>query len=326
MKKLILPLFSLLFFYSANTSAQEDIDLFIEDMLTLAGNFAQPAADGAGYQASAGWFSSATALEKWDFRLSLHGNGLFVPSDQKNISLSNTDLGLLEVENAQSAEIPSAFGGVTDVYFVGEIQTPLYDAPVRFKAFDGVGRSYIAHAFAQAAVGMPFQSELTVRAMPKVTIDGVTASTIGVGLKHNLSQYFNRFNDPEGFQLALGIAYSKLNVEYAFEAIEVEDLLLMNLISVDADLWMLEAIGSKRWNNFEVFGAVGGTNSQFNYEMGGSGPVLGLVNSEIEALAEDQNQFKADFGFNYYYGRFRVSTMATVGRFFNVNLGLSVRI
>ncbi len=60
--------------------------------------------------------------------------------------------------------------------------------------------------------------------MPKVTIDGVAASTYGMGVKHNLSQYFG-YNYPEDFQLALGASYSKLTVEYAFDPTWAEGLI-----------------------------------------------------------------------------------------------------
>lgn len=331
MKKKYLFLFLLVVFANSvdDIKAQENTDLFIADMLTLADNFARPASNGATYQASAGWFSSAKSLEKWDFRLSLHGNALFVPEKKKSYGLSNNDLQLLEIENSQSAQVPTAFGSSTDVFFMGEvtflnpISNQMESREVRFRAFEGIDRDYIPHAFLQLAVGLPYETEITLRAMPQVTIDDVTASTYGVGLKHSLSQYFS--DDPEDFQLAAALAFSKFNVEYGFEPIEVEDLVLMDVINVDADLWMLEAIGSKRWGVFEAFAAAGMANSNFNYEMGGGGPALVTVNTELKTLGDTEAKFKADFGFNLHLGRFRLSAMGTGGKYFNANLGLHVR-
>jgi hypothetical protein len=185
---------------------------------------------------------------------------------------------------------------------------------VRFKGFDGVARDYIPHGFLQVAVGLPAGTELTIRGVPQITIDDVTASTFGLGLKHNLSQYFRNYS-PEGFQLALAGAYSKFNVEYAFEAIEVEDLVMMDLIEVDAHLWMFEAVASKQWGAFELFGAAGAASSSFDYEMGGGGPALVTVNTELQELGGVEAYFKGDLGFNLH-----------MGRFFNANLGLHVRI
>ena len=327
MKKIILlPVFVLFGIMSLHAQNDSDIELFVKDMRFLAGAFAQPASEGAAYQASAGWFSSATSLELWEFRPSVHGNALFVPTSKQSFTVSDGDVGLLSVEGGGAAKVPTAFGGKTEVYYQGFIDAaPIYSGEVRFKAFDGIGKDYVPHAFVQLAVGLPQETELTIRAMPEVTIDGVQASTYGLGLKHNLSQYF-RFNEPEDIQLAAGLSYSKFNVNYEFEPIVVQNIVTMDLIDVEANLWMLEAIASKRYGNFEVFGALGATMSDFSYVMGGSGTYLGLVNTELEALGDSETQFKGDIGFNLHFGNFRLSTMATAGKFFNANLGLHYKI
>lgn len=312
------------------TRAQDNSDLFIADMLTLADNFARPASNGATYQASAGWFSSAKSLEKWEFRISLHGNALFVPDEKKSFSLNNSQLRLLEIQDGQSAQLPTAFGSTTNTVFTGEVtfENPFTGETqtenVVFDAFEGINRDNIPTAYFQVAVGIPYQTELTLRAMPEVTIDDVTASTFGAGLKHSLSQYF--IDNPDGFQLAAAIAFSKFNVEYGFEPREVRDLVTFDLITVDADLWMVEAIGSQRWGSFEAFAAAGIANSNFNYEMGGEGFALARVNTELQKLGDTEAKFKADLGFNLHFGRFRLSAMGTAGKFFNANLGLHVRI
>ncbi len=315
----------LLLFLPISIIAQTDDKLFISDMLTIAENFSKPAADAAGYQASAGWFSSAVPLEKLDFRVSIHGNALFVPSDKKSFELTNADLKLLEIEGAESAQMPTAFGGGSDFRFVGNVNYMGQDIPVDFNAIDGIGRDYVPHAFLQVAVGVSAGTEVTVRAMPQVTIDGVTANTYGIGAKHSLSQYFGN-NYPEDFQLALGVAYSKLNVEYEYDPVEVQGLLVMDMITVDADLFMAEVIGSKQWGFFELFAAAGAMNSNFKYEMGGDGILLPQVNTEVDKIEGSQMQFKGDVGFNLHFGRFRLSSMATLGDFFNANVGLHVRI
>lgn len=330
MKKIIFILLAFMFL-ARPVSAQDNSELFIDDVLTLASQFAQPAADGAPYQASAGWFSAAEALEKWHFRVSIHGNVLFVPEEQKSFNLQNSDLELLEMEGSSSAQLPTAFGGSTPVFFAGDITfvNPLTGATetqnVRFKGFDGINIDQIPHAFAQVSFGVSAGTEITVRAMPETTIDGVTASTVGGGIKHSLSQYFG-YNRQQAFQLAAGLAYSKLTVEYGYEPIEVQQFLTMNSIAVDADLWLAEIIGSKRWGFFEIFGAAGAMNSNFHYEMGGDGSALGLVNEQMDLLEGGQTQFKGDLGFNLHFGRLRLSTMATVGDYFNANVGLHVRI
>lgn len=321
--RFILPL--LLLIFSTSAIAQNDVDNFIDDMLIIAGNFSEPAVEGAAYQAAAGWWSSAATLEAWEVRLSLHGNMLFIPEEKKTFELSNSDLALLEFVEGTSADLPTAFGGNTTMVFRGEISVLGTSQEFTFDAIDGIDRSTVPHAFLQATIGLPRGTELTLRAMPSVTINDVTASNYGVGLKHNFNQYF-RFNDPGSVQFSAGLAYSKLNVEYEFEPKGAPGIVMLDIINVDADLFLLEGMASKRWEILEVFGAVGVMNSKFNYTMGGSGAFLGEVNNQLDSLEGSQTQFKGDIGINLHWDRFRLSTIATVGDFFNANLGLHVSI
>ena len=325
MKILFCFLFTI--FLASQASAQNDeINNYIDDILLIAGEFSAPAAEGAGYQASAGWFSSATALEKWGLRFSVHGNALMVPSKKKSFNIRNSDLKLLRIEGSESANLPTAFGGVNSIMLLGSIPFNGQEIPANFDAIDGIGRDYIPHAFVQLAVGVGAGTEVTVRAMPKVTIDGVTASNYGLGVKHNLTQYFNPYNFENSFQVALGVAYSKLVVEYGFQPQGAEGIVLLDQIDVDADLLMAEIIASKSWGNFEPFAAVGIMNSNFKYEFGGIGNYLQDVNTQVDKLEDALFQFKGDLGFNFHYDRFRLSAMGTVGEFFNANIGLHVRI
>lgn len=325
MKKILYVL--LIIFLASPASAQtEDVDRFINDILLIAGEFSAPAADGAGIQASAGWFSSASALEKLDFRFSVHGNALIIPSKKKSFNLSNSNLQLLQIQSSENASLPTAFGDVSSVMLSGNINFMGQNIPVDFDAIDGIGRDYIPHAFVQMAVGVSAGTEITVRAMPKVIIDGVAASTYGLGVKHNLSQYFNPYNFERSFQLAFGAAYSKLNVEYDFDPQGAEGIVLLNQIIVDADLFMAELIASRKWGFFEPFGAVGIMNSSFDYNFGGTGQYLSEVNTQVDKLEDSNLQLKGDLGFNLHYGRFRLSAMGTIGEFVNANLGLHFKI
>ncbi len=96
-----------------------------------------------------------------------------MPSDKKTFNLSNNDLKLLEMENLSSAELPTAFGTSTGVFFVGDVtfQNPLtgeiLTEPVRFQGIGGIDRSSVPHAFLQAAIGVSAGTEITLRAMPR---------------------------------------------------------------------------------------------------------------------------------------------------------------
>jgi hypothetical protein len=327
--------------FSVNSYSQEgDIAKFANEMLYIADEFASPAAEGAAYQAGAGWFTSATALKPWKVEISFQGNALFVPSNRQSFTISNGDLAgvhesggpILSIEGEGSnAVVPTAFGGETETYFVGDINYAGNNVPIRFQAIEGIKKSVLAYPFVQATVGLPYETEFAARILPQLTVDGVAFTTYGAAIKHNFSQYF-KFNNEDDFQAAAIIAVNKFDVEYEFIdpvnlSSEGSSFGNLTLVNVNSNLWMASVLGSKKYgDSFEVFGALGATNSKFNYAMGGSGIALGPINSALGGLDQTQAQFKADLGFNIYFKRFKISTMATAGKFFHLNAGLHFKI
>lgn len=329
MKHFALPSVFLLFFLVSFTSRaqQNEVDLFVDDMLKIADDFASPAAEGAAYQAGAGWFTSAESLGLWEFDFSVHANVLFIPESKKSTVTTSNDYATFDIVGADRATIPSAFGAGTDTYFQGEIDFMGNTLPFSFKAIDGINKSVLMHPFIQAAVGVPFGTEVTLRYLPQLEIDGVNFSTYGIGLKHNFNQYF-RFSQPTDFQFAALLAYSKFDVNYLFLPVVVPGVVEFNEIEVDADLWLFQLITSKRFRNpnWSVLGAVGVTNSDFGYRAGGSGIALNPMNAALATLSNNEVEFKGDIGITYEMGNFLFNTMFSQGKFSNLNLSLHYRL
>ncbi len=311
-------------FMSYNSlNAQNEVDNIVQDMLVIADNFASPGAEGAAIQSSAGWFSSASTLDKWKFEVSVHGNGLFVPKAKQNALITNgRDITFLNVKGNNNALIPTVYGGETNVEFELLFQGQSFS----FDAIDGLNKQILIHPFPQVTMGLPYSTEIAVRFLPSIVIDDVGFGTFGVGLKHNLTQYYERRFNPEDFQLALVATYSNFKVDYAFTEISVPVILQLNRIDVNADLWFFQVLASRLYSNFEVLGGMGVTASQFDYKMGGDGAALPQLNKEIGGISGNATKFKGDVGFNYYYNNFKFSSMITASNFFNVNIGVHYRL
>jgi hypothetical protein len=307
------------------TNAQSDQDDLIEDMLLIADNFAAPGAEAAAIQSSAGWFSSAKDLGKWKVEISLHGNAVFIPGSKQTKLVANKDFNILNIQGSSNALLPTVYGGDTDVVFEGEFLGQEFS----FDAIDGLDKKVLIHPFPQVTVGLPYGTEVALRYVPRVTINNVGVSTSGIGLKHNFAQYF-KYSRPDDFQMAAVVTYSNIKIDYAYTPIEISasgvNVLKLNRIDVKADLWLLQALASKLYGDFEVFGAIGVTSSNFDYSMGGGGSLLPRLNNELVALGGNDVKFKADLGFNYYIGNFKISSAFTAGSFFNANLGLHYKI
>lgn len=163
-----------------------------------------------------------------------------------------------------------------------------------------------------------------------MSVSGSRFSSYGAAIKHNFSQYF-RFNEEEDLQVAGIISYNlfdlkynefdPLVLDYAFNGAST-NLITARIIDVSADMWMFKGVASKRYENFEIFGALGVVSSNFEYKLGGSGALLGYANEELKTIGGNETQFKGDIGFNLLFDRFKISTMATAGNYFNINMGL----
>lgn len=310
-----------LFFISNNSVAQNDVDGLIEDMLLIAENFAAPGAEGATLQSSAGWFSSASTLEKWQVEISVHGNALFVPSSKKNKLINDNQFNKLSISGASNALLPTVYGGNTDAVYEGTIFGQDFD----FDAIDGLDKGVVLHAFPQVTVGLPYKTEIAVRYLPKVFINDVGISTYGVGLKHNFSQYLYKRLRAEDFQFALIANYSNFKADYKFVPIDIQ-IANLNRIDVDANMYNVQLIGSKLYDNFEVMGGFGYTNSNFDYAFGGTGASLPALNDQLGALGNSDGKFKGNIGFNYYFNKFKFSTVLSASGLFNANVGLHYRL
>ncbi|MDT0675742.1 DUF6588 family protein [Autumnicola musiva] len=324
MKIIYKSVFLLSFLFSFNCYSQDNQDLIVADLLRIADGFADPAANSVAYQANGGWFSSAQSMDPWQFEVSVHGNAVFVPNSRKNYIIDNLEVLTIRGDESR-AVVPTAFGSSSEVVFEGVYESALGDFPFDFEAIEGIDKSLVGHPFAQITVGLPAETEFAVRLMPAITVGDVKVNTYGAGVKHNFSQYL-RFNEPEDFQFSAFVAYSLFDIQYEFTPLDLQPLVELNAIEVDADVWVAELLGSKRYADFEIFGALGVASSNFAYMMEGSGAALSDINSALGSLGDSEAQFKGDIGFNIYLNRFKISTMATAGRFFNLNLGLHFRI
>lgn len=312
-----------LFFICNRTTAQStpsDQELLINDMLLVADNFAAPGAEGAAIQSSAGWFSSASAMDEWSIEFSVHGNALFIPKSKQNKVSSNSDFSILNLQGMNNALLPTVYGGDSEAVFEGSI----FGQNFSFDAIEGLNKKVLIHPFPQVTVGLPYGTEVAVRYLPSIIVNDVGFSTYGIGLKHNFNQYI-KYSRPDDFQFAAVATYSNFKVDYAFVPVNIQ-IAELNRIDVNANLWLVQLMGSKLYDTFEVFGAIGVTNSQFDYEMDGSGPGLAILNQSLTAIGGNEAKFKGDIGFNYYFNNFKVSTMFTAGSLFNANLGLHYRI
>lgn len=308
---------------SAQTS---DLDLLIEDLLLLCGNFIEPAADGSVYQSSASWYQSGKTNDLWQVDVAIMNNVLFIPNQRRSFIFNNSDYNNLRLINGDDmAELPTAIGGDTDVVIEGEALGDTFD----FRAFEGLGQDAVYHPYLQAGVGLPKGFELKVRYSPKIEINDSNFEILGFGLQSNLNTLFGLDdvgNEEEGKKafadFSALVSYSNFKVDFLFDAFELPGAVINRTI-IDADSWLFQLVVSKEIKNFELFYATGFTTSKFDYTLGGEQSLLlDALNEALIRLNNAQTDLKFDLGFNYNFKRLTLNNTFSFGKFANYNLGV----
>jgi hypothetical protein len=323
LKKLTLGLF----FCGGIASAQlspaiiEDVGLFLDDALLYSDRFITPATDAAVYQASSAWVNSPKKRELWSFTLGIHANAFFVPKSDKNFTISNNDFSLLSIEGASSMNVPTALGGKNSTNLVGMIG----DEEVRIRVPEGANMSTMAYPFLQGNLAIWGGTELIVRYSTKVKLKRGYYQVYGLGVQHNISQYFKTLKD-NNIHIALLAAYSNEDISFDFLSLQTAfgDLGLSSLRGL-VDTYQTQLSVSKEWNRFELMTSIIGNKSSFEYQAGGNtNDVLSAffnqaVNQKLQEISKSKVNFMGEISARYQVNKFHFQSAVAFGKFVNLN-------
>ena len=308
-----------------------DVEDFLIDMLLISNKYVSPAAEAAVYQSTGSWYSSAKSLELYQVDVSLHVNALSVSDAQKSFTVKDSDFIRLDIRDAQTAEVPTALGGETSVFYDFILGEDSYE----LQTFEGAKQQVFYYPYLQGSMGLWGQTELTLQYVPEVKIDDSGYKTFGGAVKHNISQYWLGDNqDAQSLQVAVQVAYSLFDSKIFFDGFEVtstdqnqDALAVINSLTVDANAVTGQFIVSKRVNKFEFVGAFAVSENKFTYTMGGEGDfLLGLLNEAFTALEDNSFMMRGNIGVNYHFDNLYVASNVTIGKFINTNLSIHYKL
>ena len=334
-KRKAIPCIAFLFLFPVITAAQNtyltDVEDFLIDMLLISNKYVSPAAEAAVYQSTGSWYSSAKSLELFEVDVSLHVNALPVSNAQKSFTVNDSDFIGLDIRDAESAQVPTALGGETSVFYDFTLGGDDYE----LQTFEGANQQVFYYPYLQGSIGLWGQTELTLQYVPEVKIDDSGYKTIGGAIKHNISQYWLGDNqDPQALQVAVQVAYSLFDSKVFFDGFEVtstdqnqDALAVINSLTVDANAVTGQLIASKSVNKFEFVGAFAVSENKFTYTMGGDGDFLiGLLNDAFTALEDNSFMMRGNIGVNYHLDNWYVASNITIGKFLNTNFSVHYKL
>ena len=308
----------------------QDVQFILSDVLLLSERYIANTAAVPAYQSASAWSSNAKSLDLFEVDASIHVNSFFIPKKQRTFTVRNSDLSSLQIQGAESATLPTVLGGDTSTFFNFDIEGESNE----FLALEGVDQTQLFLPFLQASVGLWKGTNFTVRYSPYVKVSDIGYGIFGAGIKHNISQYFRKPTTGNPLEMALQVAYSRINFDLSFDTFQIESqalggisLLSINELGITPDSWLFEGLVSKRFKKVEFQGGLGVVASDTQFVMRGESTfALGLLNDLLQDLTPTQTLIKGDLGVNYYFKNFHISSVLTIGEFINYNTSLHYKI
>jgi hypothetical protein len=319
----LLGLFLFSFFNFHQTNAQNDVENVLTDILFILDGFNNPATEASVMQTGAGWFHTATSLDKYKATVSLGISGLPFPANKKNFTVRNSDFINLDIRDGDQASIPTTLGGRGRSFFDFDIDGTTYE----FQAFSGLNSDFFALPYVQGQIGLWQETEVTLRVVPEVTIGKSSYAVYGIGLKHSLSQYIFKERRPVDIAIYTNYNLTDLNLKYdepldlepsdGGEPLAIIDGSLIDFHSINTGI-----VVSKDINKWTFSGALNYNRSWVDYSLTGERSLFfDLFNDVLTTLSDTQHSFKADLGAAYQLSpKWNVNSQLSAGQFVNLNI------
>ncbi len=267
MKQTLSLFIFVLLFGSANAQLFGDIENLLraseEDAAILAEDYTQPLGKALIYGLNAGWASSAKTHKKLGFDLTIGAAAPFVPQADESF----VPEGLTSIQTP-SDNLPTIFGESEPTLLTVNLPAvdgfPEYSGTLDFPGGykDELPANTLPAPFIQAGVGLFFDTDLIVRYVPQFENEGTNFNLFGLGLKHNLMQYFGPL-DKLPLNVALLAAFTQTELTYDIPQQPNQQ------IAFDVNAYTIQALASVDLPIISVFGGVGYSSGTSNLKTTG---------------------------------------------------------
>lgn len=317
----------LLIFNSIQIKAQDtfqQISNLFGDAISYTENFIKPATDVVSFQAASSWTTSVNKQKLWDFNLSFQTNVLITPNRKKSFDISNDDFSFFTIEGQSNVTVPSALGNDNQYFLVGDLN----GSEVRLKTPEGLNQEFIAYPFIHAELGLPFGTSLSARFTPKSNLKGGSFRLYGLGIQHNLDQYFPKIQEKH-INLSTQIVYINEEIGFSYLSLNTETISInVDRILSTIDTYQFQLSASKEFKKWEIMTSVIGNKNTFNYSLPKENLTdesLGnnLLYQLLQTISSDSINVLAEFSVRYSLNNhFYLQGAVSVGKFTNTNLGI----
>ena len=329
---LLILLFSPLFVLSQSSGLESILFSVESDSKKIFERYLNPLMKGAIYSTNSGWYNTAKVHKKLGVDLSLRINTAFVPSSDRSFSITDLDYITTDVDNlptiAGDNRQENLFITIPKDGLYPEITTTV-KAPRGIKSKLPLGS--IPAPVLQLGVGIPFDTEIILRYSPEYHRNGVDMSLKGLGVKHNLLQYFGPI-DKFPLNVSAFASYSNMDIDYdiqSFSSIDGKGQVAQFSLN-NYNLLLLASVDLLIFNVYSSFGYSGGNSSfrllgEYNleYDSDSGLPITKSLMDPID-MSFNASGYKTTIGAKFKFLVFSAFADFTFQEYNTLSAGISV--
>lgn len=341
-----LALLVLLSLVTTITKAQEleSILLAADDASKLTENYIRPAMNGLMYSMNGGWYTTAKTHKKLGFDLTINANLSFVPSKDELFQFIPSDYQFASLPNGEST-LPTVMSS-NNVETTVDIRVPYEGNTFKVTSFEMPGGitedlpiNAVPAPMVQLGVGLPTKTDLKIRYVPSLNFDdSVEADLIGVGLQHDLMQYFGPL-DKLPLSVSILAAFTNMNVTYNIEDEDASDNIIITNGAAEFKMntWTVQALGSLDFKIITLYAGIGYNNGKSSINIKGNyrltydvednnGNQVGTVDESITDpinLDFDANGVRSTLGARLNLGFFKIFGDYTIQEYNTLTAGIA---
>ncbi len=334
----------LLSFQAAKSQELETILLASDDASLLSEKYLDPAAKGLMHSMNSGWYTTAKTHKLFGFDITIGAGAAFVPSAEQTFAFIPSDYSFLVLPNGETSL--NTVMSENEVETTVDVRIPNGDGTFNVASFDmpgGITKDLPINAvpapIVQLGLGLPFNTDLKVRFVPELEFDeSVKSKLFGLGLQHDLMQYFKPLEKTPLHVSVLG-AFTTMNVNYLIEDKNPNDNVSVSNGNAEFKMntWTVQAIASIDFKIITFYGSLGYNNGKTTIKMKGdytvtydvensSGTTIGTVSETVRNpihLDFKANGPRASLGTRLNLGFFKIFADYTVQGYNTATAGIA---
>ncbi len=315
LKKLSIS-FALLIAFSMLANAQGDVTELLngnlKDANTLAKAYLEPFGKGFGTSLNSGWYNTAKPHKLFGFDLTFTVSTSMIPSSDKKFDVSKLKLDYWELQNPALKMSPTVAGSKNPGTVLQQKLLPANTLTLP----EGAGLGFVPAPMIQAGIGLPFNTELDIRLLPKIKIpDAGQFSLWGFGIKNEFKEFIPVFKAMP-FNVSAFFGYT--NFKSSFDAEQSGNENSNQKLEFNAKGYTTKLLVSKSIPVLTVYLGAGYSKTTTNVDLKGDYNVsgIGAVNDPLK-LEFINKGFSANAGlrlklaiitfhFDYTFGEYKI--------------------